>query len=505
VLSVQYKEQAFQRWTRPLEIQRIVVVQYNITHEGDAANVSTNSLTGGGKEQTGTRPGSLFFLAFPHHGNLLIAHMGEPSQPIDRDTAVLVMIAALGDGRQPAGCLELLNGCMQIFQDHRSWFVEALAKKHSALASLWMRFVCTHRSIRELGALSNFMTKCRCSKGPLIIRNAPPILHVADPCRHGHHSSHMGDIVDQMCLIISIVLEKKPRLNGLYRARMSGSRWPYQMQDLVPFDQTRSWHGLSVWFPFATTSNGSGTLMIALLEAYGSYWLKGLFVTPAVQFWLNYTVEAQEGKFVKYGSTSNTATSVLNVFETLADLLLRLSNVLFDDELLLWTSALTDVVDSTGDMMKICVKAVEIIHIADKTLSSWERHEKGSLNFGIEMQFAGFAARMAATAPRLLATFPPKDLPKSIKDAVIGALKSNANPFMQMMHSGFGSQWKDRCYGPGCLNTAQAHGHQFAMCSYCKLARYCSRKCQRTGWRFFARSSSRRVRSCTSDPVETRS
>jgi hypothetical protein len=37
-LSVQCKEQAFQRWTRPLEIQRIVVVQHNITHEGGAAN-----------------------------------------------------------------------------------------------------------------------------------------------------------------------------------------------------------------------------------------------------------------------------------------------------------------------------------------------------------------------------------------------------------------------------------------------------------------------------------
>jgi hypothetical protein len=197
-LSVQYKEQAFQCWTRPLEIQRIVVVQHNITHEGDAANVSTNS-RGGGKEQTGSGPGSLFFLAFPHHGNSLIAHIGESSQPIDRDTAVLVMIAPLGDGRRPAGCLELLNGCMQIFQDHRSWFIEALAKKHSALASLWTRFVCTHRSVRELGALGDFMTKCRCSEGPLIIRNAPPILHVANPCRHGHHSSHTGDIVFAMC------------------------------------------------------------------------------------------------------------------------------------------------------------------------------------------------------------------------------------------------------------------------------------------------------------------
>jgi hypothetical protein len=186
-------------------------------------------------------------------------------------------------------------------------------------------------------------------------------------------------------------------------------------------------------------------------------------VTPAVQLWLNYTIEAQEGKFSKHGSTSNTATGVLNVFETLAGLLLRHSNVLFDDELMLWASGQDDVVDSAGDVMKICVKAVEIIHIANKILSSWERQEKGSFNFGIEMQFAGFAARMAATAPRLLATFQPKDFPKSIKDAVSGALEFNANSFMQMMHSGFGLQWKGRCYGPGCLSTTQAHGHRFDM------------------------------------------
>jgi hypothetical protein len=413
-----------------------------------------------------------------------MADMAAYGEKADRDVAASVMCAALGDGSHPIGCLDLLLGCMQVLQADLDSLLDTLAKKHSTLASTWMRFVGTYRSFEQLETLRETLNQCRCSDGPPAVRNAPPILHWVNST--GRQPS-IGDLVDDICTSISIVLDDKPRLSSLYRVRKHGLRWPRGMSDIIPFDRTQYWHAIGAWEYLEDTppSNGPGNLMIALLKAYGPYWLKGLLKSSALLLWISNTVFLYEEMLTNDYVKASTVESAIDEFESLAGLLQRISEVLFDDELLWWASNVEHEEDSIAHVFDVCIRAMRIVETARKILKGDALRKKLDAMNEIDTQFSGIAGRLAASTPGLLERHvDPKPVPKGVHEAIANALRSSTDAHVSMMSYGFGSQWADRCYGPGCLKTAQEHGHRLSVCSRCKLANYCSRRCQRRGWRY---------------------
>jgi hypothetical protein len=57
------------------------------------------------------------------------------------------------------------------------------------------------------------------------------------------------------------------------------------------------------------------------------------------------------------------------------------------------------------------------------------------------------------------------------------------DPVMRLGRTAFGSSWSQRCYGPGCIATYADRSKTFKRCSGCRVATYCSRKCQKAAWR----------------------
>jgi hypothetical protein len=415
--------------------------------------------------------------------------MAHCTGPVDQDLAAQIMIYALviNEDLQPAGCLNLLCGCMHVLSDDHSWLIGALAKQHSDLTSAWMRFACTYRAYAELETLKDSLNDCRCSNGPPVVRNAPVFLHsVADDRKQ----PTIGNLIDDICVYLVVLLGDQPRLSSLYRSTKPRDHWPRRMEDLVPFDLIRCWHALGAWEYLRDTapSNGPGTLMTVLIKDFGPYWLKGLLKSPALLLWVTHTVEMYEGildeEADEYWRDADTIVSALEDLMAVASLLRHLTAVLFDDELMLWTGTLKHVEDSVVHVAHLCIQAVRMAEVAKSVLKGAELRRMMKTMDVIYKTYPPFFGRLAFRYQRVLQWLDIDASPKVLRDVLEKTLIASCNPFNQLIDGSFGSQWNDRCHGPGCLKTDQGLGRRMKVCSHCKVATYCSRKCQRVGWRY---------------------
>jgi hypothetical protein len=400
---------------------------------------------------------------------------------------MLAAITTSSEG-QPVGCLDLLIGCMRDLEEDGEWLVRALSRRHTVLTSAWMRFVTTYRSSNQLERLSDVIDHCRCNEGPPLVRDAPSILHEDTiNARSSSAPSNIGELIASMCRWILQVLENNPQLSSLYRSRIPRQRWPHHMHDLVPFDHVQSWHALGAWEYLVETppSKEPGLLSILLLETFGTYWLKSLLKSPALLLWMRNTIDTynlNHNPDVNPHNTNNMSMmfAILEL-EIVAGLLHELSTVLFDDELLWWASNLEDKEDSLTMVVNLCILSLKTVDMAR------ENQELGIQSQSIEQiskRFAGFAGRIVACAPHLREEGVSSRLPHVIHEATKSVMWEMRDSATQMVNFGVSPQWRGRCHGPGCTKTAQEVGYRLPVCSHCKIAAYCSRKCQRNGWRY---------------------
>jgi hypothetical protein len=75
---------------------------------------------------------------------------------------------------------------------------------------------------------------------------APLQIYIRDNTRDNPPS--IRELVNDICVYLSMLLEDKPRLSSLYRSgHRVGQRWPRRMHDIAPFDPIHCWHGLGAW------------------------------------------------------------------------------------------------------------------------------------------------------------------------------------------------------------------------------------------------------------------
>jgi hypothetical protein len=226
--------------------------------------------------------------------------------------------------------------------------------------------------------------------------------------------------------------------------------------------------------------------MTTMLEAHGPYWLKGLLKSQTLLLWVSntmdtYTILLDEEELSWRNTEFVTATIV--ELEFLAGLLQCLSKLLFDDELLWWAENLDDAPDA-GHVLDLCIQAVQIVAMAKTVLEGEALHDHMEATDKINVNFPAFAGRIAACYLYILDEFTVSDMPKLIQENIQHSMTTQANPLMSMISCGFGSQWRGRCFGPGCLKMVQELARIFAVCSHCKHASYYSTKCQRNGWKY---------------------
>jgi hypothetical protein len=168
--------------------------------------------------------------------------MYEPEDQLGAAAEVMLAELSLDDEGRPLGCISLLMGALGILQcqpPQPTAFIKAMSTQHGDLASAWMRFICTYRTLEQLDQLNSYMIKCRCAHGPLAAHNALEWLHLED-ITNEDDMPPVKNLVQSMCAHMILKLGCKPSLSKVYRARKLGHRWPYRMQDIVPFDRTKS-------------------------------------------------------------------------------------------------------------------------------------------------------------------------------------------------------------------------------------------------------------------------
>jgi hypothetical protein len=263
------------------------------------------------------------------------------------------------------------------------------------------------------------------------------------------------------------------------------------MRDLIPFDRVQNWHALGAWeyLDESPPTPELGLLRIMLLDAFGPYWLKGLLKSPALLLWTRNTIDIynythHNHTVVPHRTSSASMLILIYELDFLAALLHKLSTLLFDDELLWWASNLQDKEDSLTMVLNLCILSLKTLDLAREILTTTELKNKSQTIQHIDQRLVDFASRIVACAPRLLEDDGLVRIPQAIQNTAQSAMWKMKDVSQQMMDFGVKPQWKGRCYGPSCLKTAQEMGHRLPVCSHCKTVAYCSRRCQRNGWRY---------------------
>jgi hypothetical protein len=266
------------------------------------------------------------------------------------------------------------------------------------------------------------------------------------------------------------------------------------MQDVVPFDRTKSWHALGVWEDLQgdVTDISPSPVMIMLLKLYGSYWLKSLLKSSTLLWWMIGIVDMYDDALDddvmdnSFWQDAENRDNAIIKLQTLSGLAQILSRLLFDDELLWWTSNHGNPDLSIRDTVDACLRAIRIGEVIIRSLIPLpELRESMEDLVNMGKRISDLASRLIICTPELLEKFDLHAASPLFTAAFEEAMEysDRDRPYGYMVAYAFSSRWTGRCFGPGCLKTVQEEGRNFASCSHCKHATYCSRKCQRTGWR----------------------
>jgi hypothetical protein len=389
------------------------------------------------------------------------------------DVATIMSIALGTPPASPPGCLQLLTGCWTILLDKRypGMFVD-----HADFFRQCAHFVTVTRTSEEMSELELSLSICRCQTNE-VLRLAPKDLH--------HHSFQMdvsySSLVYGLCQALLLRWERGRVV--LYRS-VGRSSWPRSLHDVTPACASSAVFMLTTWISRSGIAGTiiAGTMLRRIVDFSKAAAVVGIIRGRGMLWtWLEQYAHAITLMFPEDAPTSQTAESAKNMMKFLLSMGLltqRMSDVLFDEEFLLWTQY-----DGPGFPQKLVRTIVKIIQ-ALPTIRNAANGSTGDGFEGFEQAVEESRALWAYILIRILRFYPetsPVDIPSLFMDASHDDVWQRRNIYFRYLTSKSG--WRHRCSAPACLETHASVGRVFQVCGYCKEARYCSRRCQRLAWR----------------------
>jgi hypothetical protein len=389
---------------------------------------------------------------------------------ISPDEAAEVIVAALADPASvPLACINILIYSYGVLSrlwiepeddDHQKVF-----RRYRDVPRCTMRFLCSFRSAEQFRVLKQTLERgpCRCARGPEALHK------LISPSRHRTllvpGVGRLHHLIECMDLMLVSTISKQRGLLKLYKATRR-SLWPTSMSDFVP-DGSASLHNLIRWLPHMDTSEqiDHGILICHVFEAMPSHLRAGFIKGPMLVDWLHHTM----------------TTWIMQPINVHADLPLAMTSTgpllesarnLSEEELFLWLSSSPR--HTIQDMFTALDRTLIVMVNYPSHAASYEQVDALREPYKLIINYM-----ILAHQPDVY--FIPSMYTSASDQESLRVRRTD--PVMRLGRTAFGSNWSQRCYGPGCIATYADRSKTFKRCSGCRTATYCSRKCQTAAWR----------------------
>jgi hypothetical protein len=385
------------------------------------------------------------------------------------DVATILSIALGTPPASPPGCLQLLTGCCNILLDRRYPFMFA---DHANLYRQCARFVTVTRTSEEMSELELSLSVCRCQTNE-VFRLAPKDLHR----RPLHRDVSYSCLIHGLC---QILLSRWERGRVVLYHSAGRSSWPRSLHDITPACTSSAVFMLTTWISRSSLHGMvAGAMLRRIVDLLRAAAVVGIIRGRGMLWtWLEQYAYVIDYIFRQDAPTSERAQIAKNMMKLLVSMGLltqRMSDVLFDEEFLLWTQYY-----GPGFPQKLVRTIVKII----QALPSIQNATNGDEVPDFEQAVVNSRASWGDVLLRILRLHPetsPVDIPPQLMNASQDDLRQRRNIYFRYLTSRSG--WQHRCSAPTCLETYASIGRVFQVCGHCKEARYCSRHCQKLAWR----------------------
>jgi hypothetical protein len=230
-----------------------------------------------------------------------------------------------------------------------------------------------------------------------------------------------------------------------------------------------------------------GRLIKLIIEIFKGRVLLGVIRSGASSEWVIRAAEGAHSRTTGAAGvpavevTPQTSQNTVMLIKQTGDLLKVVTDLLFDEELVLWVTAMGQR-DVNKDVLRTCEMAEEAaafaiikaqrkgLHVPDSILNDAASGTR---------DWSWLAARLIHCVPNAKR----HDLPPATKKDLEERERRANDVIYRLIDIGYGWQWDRRCSGPNCLKTWMDLGRRFWVCSGCRNAHYCSRRCQKQGWK----------------------
>jgi hypothetical protein len=394
---------------------------------------------------------------------------------ISPDEAAEVIVAALADPASvPLACINILIYSYSVLS--RLWIEtehdidhQLVFRHYRHVMRCTMRFLCGFRSAEQFRVLKQTLERgpCRCARGPEVLHKL--IL----PSRHRTlltpGADRMHRLIEAMTLMLDSTIVEQGGLRKLYKATRR-SLWPTSMSDFVP-DGSASLHNLMRWLPQTDMDTSEQVadhcmLICRVFEAMPSYLRAGFMKSSMLVDWLHHTMTRWTVQPI------DVHTQELPRAIMFTGPLLESARNLSEDEIFLWLSGSSR--HSIHDMFTALDRAFTKMVNYPSHAASYEQVEMLREPYKLIINYM-------VLAHQLNLNFMPSLYTSASDQEALRVRRTD--PVMRLARTAFGSNWHQRCYGPGCIVTYADRSKDFKRCSGCRTAVYCSRQCQAAAWR----------------------
>jgi hypothetical protein len=325
-----------------------------------------------------------------------------------------------------------------------------------------IRFLCSFRSSEQFRVLKQTLERgpCRCARGPEVLHK------LIAPSRH--RTGSIPHLISTMSSMINSAINEQDGLRKLYKATRR-SLWPASVNDFLP-DGSASFHNLMRWLPQtnAVTSQQApyNMLVCNIFDAMPSYLRAGFMKGHILVDWLHHTMTRWIMEPIDVH-----AQELPQAFMFTGPFLESARN-LSEDEIFLWLSSSPR--HNIQDMFTALDRALAV-------LMNYPSHAASYEDVNILRGSYTNILKYIVLSNRFDLSLTPSVCMSALGQEFLHAHRTD--PVMRLGRTAFGSNWYQRCYGPGCIATYVDRSKIFKRCSGCCVVKYCSRKCQRAAWR----------------------
>jgi hypothetical protein len=400
------------------------------------------------------------------------------------DDVVDIFTHALADPPEgPPACTALLLGLSHLLNERVNEGRKTQLQEARINPQI-MRFLATPRPGVFLPQFKTTVERCRCKESRFLMVRAPWGLHSYGDAP----DRHLARFIDVISGDLAFLLGRKRHLK-LYRAPTGGG-WPQRREDLLRGDPNEDFIILTMWLnlPDPVPMQGLSGLIQHTIHMFKASVLLGVLKSPALLGWVErcgqmaYSRASRSSRAAVDVNPRTTKNTIMLVKDS-GDVLRVLNNLLFPEELLLWTTG--DGRSSRDLFIRSCDLATAGSHIAATRAGEHGFEISAALDEAVHSGVKGwtaFAARVMHGDPLCI----PEHMTQTMRADLADLQNRAKDPYYCLLDAGFGPQWAHRCHAPGCLMAYVAAGRRFQSCGGCRSATYCSRACQRRAWNHFA-------------------